>query len=46
MRSPEKLKKMQQNVLRKAAAYDFRIMGQKWFELLQHLVESPSLHNK
>jgi len=39
MRSPEKLKKMQQNVLRKAAAYDFRIMGQKWFELLQHLVE-------
>ena len=45
MRSPEKLKKMQQNVLRKAAAYDFRIMGQKWFELLQHLVESSSLHN-
>ena len=39
MRSPEKLKKMQQNVLRKAAAYDFRIMGQKWFELLQHLME-------
>ena len=42
MQSPERLKQMQQHVLHKASAYDSRIMGQKWFDLLQRLISRRS----
>ena len=42
MQSPERLKQMQQHVLHKASAYDSRIMGQKWLDLLQRLINKKN----